>query len=317
MFNALEELKLIELKAFVTTYESGSFAVVAQQYGKHATTYSRRVGNLEIDLGVTLFERNGGHLVPTEDATSLYHPAKSVLNEVEHFRRRVQLCFEENESYLKVAIDSSLSAFAPEFTIAEISKEFPATEIEVLTGNTEQVIEMVLSKQADMGLALSNFYCHPEITTRKLFDFRFIRVMSPDYAKSFGLSLTHPLEPSLIRTMKQIVLAPINRLGVEAQNYGNHLLHVDSFQMAKSLAINGAGWTNLPLVDCLDALDSGDLVQFEGNYDYELEWSVNETWLVETNRGPVARRLVQLFRGYAARSLTENRPGKMCREFVF
>ncbi|MGF1692638.1 LysR family transcriptional regulator [Photobacterium kagoshimensis] len=295
VLNSLATLNLSELQAFMYTYELGSFAVVAQKYGKHASTYSRRVNNLELDLGLALFVRNGSHLTPTADGSTLYPPAKAILNEVEHFERRVQLCLEDNEATIKVAIDSTLNAFSPELTIAQIAEEFPATDVEVLSGNTQQVIAMLEQKEADVGLVLSSFDYPSDIINHKLFDFRFVRTMSPGYAKRLRLSLDTPIEPNVIRTMKQIVLAPINRLGVNTQNYSNHLLHVDNFHMAKSLAINGTGWANLPLVECQDALDKGELLEFQVEYDHDLEWSVDSIWLSDVSRGPVARRLVELF----------------------
>ncbi len=299
MINGVANLNLAELQAFVHTYEAGSFAVVAQRYGKHASTYSRRVNNLELDLGLDLFTRNGSHIVPTEDGDALYQPAKAILNEVEHFGRRVELCLEENETALKVAIDSALTGFSPEHTIATIAQEFPATEIEVLSGNTQQVIAMLEQKQADVGIVLSSFDYPSDIVNHKLFDFRFVRTMAPSYAEQLGLALSKPVEPSVIRTMKQIVLAPINRLGVNTQNYSNHLLNVDNFAMAKSLASRGIGWTNLPLADCQNAIDSGELIAFKVEYDHDLEWSVDSIWLPGVKRGPVARRLVDLFTKHA------------------
>jgi|GEM_PF-3512511 len=295
MSGTIESLNFLELKAFALTYEQGSFALVAQKYGKHASTYSRRVSNLEVDLGLDLFERHGSRLVPTVHGQSLYHPAKSILTEVEHFGQRVELCLEENEPHLSIGIDTSLNCFVPQDCIAQIVSEFPATELSVLTGNTEQIITLVDEQNVDVGLVLTSFNYPSAIVNNKLFDFGFIRVMAPKYAAKVGISLQHAVEPSAVRSLTQIVLAPLNQLGINTQNYSSHLLNVDSFEMAKSLTLQGLGWCNLPLVECQESLDKGELIPFRVKHDHDLTWSVDALWQMEKSRGPVARRFVGLF----------------------
>lgn len=45
------------LVAFVLTAELGSFSAAARQLGKRQSTISEAIANLEIDLGVMLFDR--------------------------------------------------------------------------------------------------------------------------------------------------------------------------------------------------------------------------------------------------------------------
>lgn len=295
MVEVLERLNIAELKAFVLVYEHGSFATVARLHGKHATTYGRRVTNLELDLGLDLFERRGSHIIPTEDGKSLYFSVKAILTEVELFGQRVQQCFTTQESHVRLAIDTSLKCFVPYQAVAKITELFPATEVDILTGNTEQVINLVANEEVDVALSLTAFKYPPTINNNKLFDFGFVRVMSPKYAKMHGLTPNKPVEVSVIRSLKQIVMSTLNKLGVSTQNYSNHLLNVDSFETAKALAIDGIGWCNLPLAECRNAIATGQLMLFEVEHDHLLEWSVDALWPMEPARGHVAKQFVQLF----------------------
>ncbi len=50
---------IAQLDAFVTTVTEGSFSAAARKLGKAQSRVSTAVANLEIDLGVTLFDRSG------------------------------------------------------------------------------------------------------------------------------------------------------------------------------------------------------------------------------------------------------------------
>ncbi|USD67421.1 LysR family transcriptional regulator [Vibrio sp. SCSIO 43136] len=295
MLEALESLHIAKLKAFTLTYELGSFASAAHQQGKHSSTFSRRVTNLELDLGVELFERNGVHLTPTEEAKALYQPAKSLISEAEHFSQRVELCLAKNETTLSVAIDSALQCFAPDEVISQVLQEFPATEVNVRSGNTAQVMALVEQQQVDVGLALSCFNTPSTMMNNKLFKFDIQRVMAPSYAEKIGWMVKGEIEPAFIRSMTQIVLSPLNELGVNTQNYSSRLVNVDNFSMAKSLVLGGVGWSNLPKQECQAELESGALIAFKGTHEGELEWSVDALWPIEKPTGPVAQKLVELF----------------------
>ncbi|OLQ90599.1 hypothetical protein BIY22_06295 [Vibrio panuliri] len=294
MLDTLDSLDMAKLKAFIFTYELGSFSLVAQKYGKHSSTYSRRVSNLEIDLGVELFVRNGVHLVATEHAKVLYHPAKSLLAEAEHFAQRVELCLADDETQLNIAIDSALHCFAPNKAISQVIKEFPATEVNIFSVNSTQVMGLMNKQEADVGLVLSNFKVPSSLMNNKLFEFDIVRVMAPSYAEQAGINSGKEVESALIRGLTQIVLSPLNELGVSTQNYSSRLLNVDNFEMAKRLAMDGVGWTNLPRVECEKELSQGELIEFIGVHEHNLKWSVDALWPMDKPKGTVATRFVDL-----------------------
>ncbi|MEF1193146.1 LysR family transcriptional regulator, partial [Vibrio parahaemolyticus] len=64
---------LEQLLAFVAVYEQLSFSKAAVKLNKHRTTIGQVITNLEDLLAVTLFERVGRSVEPTEDARLLYH----------------------------------------------------------------------------------------------------------------------------------------------------------------------------------------------------------------------------------------------------
>lgn len=60
---------LEHFKALLATAETGSFSAAARRLGKAQSVVSAAIANLEIDLGLALFDRSGRYPVLTEAAT--------------------------------------------------------------------------------------------------------------------------------------------------------------------------------------------------------------------------------------------------------
>lgn len=74
-----------QLLAFVTVYDELSFSKAAIKLNKHRTTIGQVVTNLEDQLLVTLFNRIGRRVEPTENGVFLYHYAKQAIEQARTF----------------------------------------------------------------------------------------------------------------------------------------------------------------------------------------------------------------------------------------
>jgi DNA-binding transcriptional ArsR family regulator len=68
------------IAAFSTAAELGSFSAAARRLGKSQSTISEAIANLEIDLGVSLFERSGRQPVLTQAGQQLLSHARQLLD---------------------------------------------------------------------------------------------------------------------------------------------------------------------------------------------------------------------------------------------
>ena len=62
---------LRQIRSFVAVYEEGSFTAAAEREGATQSGISQHVKQLETDLGVALFARNGREVEPTLAAKSI------------------------------------------------------------------------------------------------------------------------------------------------------------------------------------------------------------------------------------------------------
>ena len=67
-------------RAFLVTAEEGTLSAAAKALGLTQPTLSRQVAALEVEIGITLFERVGQRLVLTESGIKLLEHARSMGN---------------------------------------------------------------------------------------------------------------------------------------------------------------------------------------------------------------------------------------------
>ncbi len=277
----MESFNLEQLNAFIKVFEQGSFAKVAQKESKHASTISRRVNNLELDLGLELFTREASQLLPTEHGRSLYNYAKALVAEAELFQLKASSCFEGKLTKATIAIDNSVQEFGIISIVATLISENPSLDLSIVTGNTLQIQELLNNNKADLAIALSTFRPPNNIVNNKLFNFDIVRVMSSGYGEKYGIEHGDVIDPSLVRSMRQIVLEPLRKLGVESQVYSQHVVNADSLSFTKRLLEAGAGWGNMPKMMCNDMLENGQLIEFSVAQEHPLSWSVDVLWQSE------------------------------------
>ena len=82
-------MNIEDLKAFIVAAETGSFSQAAERIFLTQPAISKRIANLEQDLGTALFDRIGRQVVLTQAGHTLLDSGYTILNELEEARRRV------------------------------------------------------------------------------------------------------------------------------------------------------------------------------------------------------------------------------------
>ncbi len=145
-------LSLEQLQAFVVTVDTGSFSAAARYLGKAQSAISTAVSNLEIDLGNTLFLRNGRYPSLTPAGERLLAEARVILERCEHFRGVAKSLGEGVESRLVLAVDELYPSKQLGNLMEEFSRCFPNVELVLLFPLMEDVSRMVLDGRVDLGI---------------------------------------------------------------------------------------------------------------------------------------------------------------------
>ena len=125
-----------QLEAFVYTKECGGFGPAARKLGKHRTTVSHLVNDLELDLGISLYTRSAKSVTLTEAGKSLYCYAKSVLSELNYFEQKAQGFLDAQPDKLSIVVDISLMDEQFALRIKTLNQQYPSLDIDVLCSDT-------------------------------------------------------------------------------------------------------------------------------------------------------------------------------------
>ena len=143
---------LEQLLAFVTVYELKAFSKAAVKLDKHRTTIGQVITNLEDQLAITLFERIGRTVEPTQDATLLYHYAKQAIEQTRTFdRMALSLSYGGLES-----VTIAYASFIPQQVLTAIRKalmnDFPSMGVNLLVRSKAEIKQGIQDGSIHFGL---------------------------------------------------------------------------------------------------------------------------------------------------------------------
>lgn len=152
----LLRFSLDQVAAFVAVAEKSSFSDAARASGKSRSTLHHQVGNLEVDLNITLFSRVGKGVALTQEGKVLLEQAKHLLYHAKYFQNSADSLSQGESQQLTVCHDAIL----PPHFIARVdrwvSDAFPLVDIQWLHRDRLSMYQGLLNGEADVGLALSS-----------------------------------------------------------------------------------------------------------------------------------------------------------------
>lgn len=231
------------LQAFILAAERGSFSAAARGLGKSQSTISESIANLEIDAGVTLFLREGRQLQLTAQGASLLQQARAVLASHDQLVQSAQRLAAACEPRLTLVLSDTFHTGDLQQVLSAFASEFPDTELECLIGEQEDVLAMLQSGRAQLGL-MSAAASYPADVA--------VQALSLYSELSLYVAAKHPLaslavlrEPDL-QQWRQLRLATVNAGSTPALQGAGSFWLAPSYLLLLEMAKYGFGWAELP-----------------------------------------------------------------------
>ncbi|RXZ44947.1 LysR family transcriptional regulator [Crenobacter cavernae] len=141
------------LHAFVEAATLGSFSAAARKLGKSQSTVSESIANLEIDLCVTLFDRQQRPPALTDAGRQLLPRAEDILAAHDRLSRNAGQLLDGMEARLTLVVsDTALQSIPYETLLAELDARYPDLELECMVAEHDDVIDLVEQGRAQLGL---------------------------------------------------------------------------------------------------------------------------------------------------------------------
>ena len=176
-------MDLHHLKYVVVAAEEGSFHDASERLKVAPSALSRRIQDLESELGVALFERISGGIRPSYAGEVLIGYARRIFAEVEataeHFRRLAN----GQETVLRIA----LNGIAPQLPVVPaLFRRFrirhPEVELKLIAMRSSDQLDALRAGNIDAGILYARPEDAPDLTCLRLASHRFVLALPLHHA---------------------------------------------------------------------------------------------------------------------------------------
>ena len=252
-------IDLNDMLLFTKVVDAGSFTSAAQSIGMPKSTLSRRISNLETQLGIRLLQRTTRTLKLTELGAVFHERCKRVLAEAEEAERAVSQGQNDPQGLLRVSapVETGISQLG--FLVAEYMKLYPKIRVELDLSN--RFVDLI-EEGYDLAIRAGKLQDSTMIARRLATGHRVV-CASPEYLERRG----EPQHPDDLRehdmllytdTSKRMLYTFENK-GSEASVTLNPVFSTNNHFTLRDAAVSSLGISIMPSVICQPQLEDGSL----------------------------------------------------------
>jgi LysR family transcriptional regulator, low CO2-responsive transcriptional regulator len=257
-------MEIQQIETFLAVASYGGFHRAAEALRISQPAVSARISALEHSLSTRLFERGPNGMTLTHSAKALRPHAEQLLRQVALARQAVHELQPAFGGALPIAASLSICTYLLPEVLKNYQSKHADIVVSVRSGNSAQVLKMVLDGEVEFGIARSLH--HPEVETISLRDDPLILV-------------GHPSHPTMARRrlrLEEVESVPIisydrgssdwtlmNGLFRRAGLLPNVVLEVETIEACKRMVLRKLGLAFLPQIAVVEELRRKKLVPLE------------------------------------------------------
>ncbi len=286
---------LDQLQVFLAVAETGSFSAASRALNRAQSVVSYTIANLESQLEVTLFERNGVRQPKlTEEGAAMLEHARRIVAGLQELRARAKGLKQGLEAEVSLAISTMVPAEAMVEVLRDFRVQFPTVTLNLNVGELGMVMEMVQSRKAGIGIGGAMFHQDDGLVIDKVGHSFMVPVAASDHPL---VRLNRPLTLADVREEVQLVVTDASGLtkGKDFNVLSYKKWRVSDIATKYQLIKGGLGWGGLPASVVRNDIINGvlkalDLDAYEGG-----EYPLYALRKADTPCGPAAKWLVDEF----------------------
>jgi len=269
------------LKAFIAVANTGSFSEAADHLYLTQSAISKRIAQLEEQIGKRLFDRIARQVSLTEAGQELLPRARRILKEYENALQAINDLSGEASGTLRLAISHHLGLHRLPPILKEFAQRYPNVTLDIEFMDSEKAYEQVLQGQSEVGVITLALDSHYNINSHKIWNdpLRFICAQDHPLAELSQPSLQDLAEypiilPGLNTYTGRIIQALFQQEGIllRAPMTTNYL------ETISTMVEIGLGWSVLPetLVRNLNVMPfTGATIERELGYIHHMKRSLS------------------------------------------
>ncbi|KPH58875.1 LysR family transcriptional regulator [Novosphingobium aerophilum] len=285
---------LDQLRIFLAIVDTGSFAAAGRKLNRAVSVISYGIANLEAQLGVMLFEREGTRKpVLTTAGRAVLSEARGVAEGIDGLRAKVKGLLDGLEAEVDLAVDVMFPAERLGVILRAFAAEFPTVQLRLHVEALGAITSMVLDGNAVIGLSGPLFAGVDGLESVSVGSVAMVPVAAPDHP----LGRMDPIPPGAGREFTQLVLSDRSRF-TEGKDFS--VMSPKTWRLADlgakhALLRQGIGWGNMPLPMIEPDLVSGTLVRLAMPDHPGGIYRFGGIWRRDVPPGPAAAWLLDRF----------------------
>ncbi|MGQ4583531.1 LysR substrate-binding domain-containing protein [Lysobacter sp. F60174L2] len=253
---------LNDLYYFAMVVDHQGFAAAERALGIPKSRLSRRITQLETDLGVRLLQRSTRRFAVTDVGTSVYRHAQSMLAEAQAAHEVVDRLSAEPRGVIRVSVPVGTAQQQLPRLLPEFLARYPQVRVQLQVSNRRVD---VINEGVDIALRVrSKLDDDGSLVMRSFGQIQELLVASPTYLRKMG----RPASPDDLAEHVTLSMHEDEvRQRWELHGPDDEVRKIDlkprvagfDFPMLMSLATQGVGITMLPETICAEAVRKGEL----------------------------------------------------------
>ncbi|WP_395394408.1 LysR family transcriptional regulator [Novosphingobium sp. BL-8A] len=283
-----------QLRIFLAVVDTGSFAGAARKLNRAVSVISYGVANLEAQLGLMLFDREGTRKPQlTIAGRAVLAEARGVAEGIDGLRAKVKGLLEGLEAEVDLAVDVMFPAERLGVVLRAFATEFPTVQLRLHVEALGAITAMVLDGKAAVGLSGPLFAGVQGLESVATGSVAMIPVAAPDHP----LGRMSEIAPGAGREYTQLVLSDRSRF-TEGRDFS--VMSPKTWRLADlgakhALLRQGIGWGNMPFPMIEADLVAGTLVRLQMPDQPGGTYRFAGIWRRDAPPGPAAAWLVDRF----------------------
>ncbi|GAN79311.1 LysR family transcriptional regulator [Acidocella aminolytica] len=289
----LEGVTFDQLRFFVAAAEEKSFSAAGRRLSRAQSVISQGIANLEGQLGVELFKREGRYPELTQAGTLLLGDAKAMLGGMSLMKSRARGMAAGLETELSVAVDVMFPMSILTRAAAGFGEKFPLTPLRLYVEVLGGVAQSVLDQQCQIGIMGSLPLLTDDLLSERLLAVEMVFVAAPEHPLSLKKT---PLTDCDLAQHVQLVLTDRTELSVGREF---RVLSPRNWRLADlgakhAFLLAGLGWGSMPVEMVERDLKEGRLCELQLlDLPKREQMTMSATYRINAPPGPAGRWFVE------------------------
>lgn len=287
---------LDQLQVLVAVADTGSFSAAARKLNRAQSVISYAIANLEAQLGLKLFAREGTREAAlTNEGKAMLADARRMVGVLSDIRARADGLKRGLEAELAIAVEVSTPTPALTRVLAAFEAQFPTVALRLNVGALGIVWDQLITRGADLSFGGQPAAFGDELVAERIGDASMTPVAAPGHPLASHRGRV-PL--SAVREHIQLVISDVSSMtkGKDFGVFAYRTWRMTDISLKRDLILSGLGWGGLPTWMILDDVAAGRLAVLDLEPYPVRPYKLHAFYRADSPPGPAGRWLIERFK---------------------